>query len=805
MSTLLQDLRFALRGLAKARGFAAVAILTLAFALGANTAIFSVVSAILLQPLPFQQPRELMTLMAKSPQLTREWTSWLNFRDIRAQSKTIDRMVAFAPTESFLYQLGGEPEKFQGSLVTADLWPMLGVQPALGRGISAAEDVPGHAPVVVISHEMWQRRFGGDPAIIGRQIRLGSKPKTVIGVMPPGFKFPIELTRTDFWTSLGQAVPPDGGGRGSEWMRTAVRLKDGVSLEQANSELKLLARRLETQNPDSNASLTFFMLPLHASLVQAVRPALLVLMCAVGVVLLIGCANVANLLLARAAARHKEVSIRSAVGATRGRIIFQLLVESVLLSVVAGALGLLLATWGVDLLVALAPAEIPRLDAIAVNRTVLLFTFALSVLTGVVFGLAPALSASKTNLVEALKDGSRGSTEGRGRNRIRKTLIVSEIALSVFLLAGAGLLLRSFMRLSDVDAGYDYKDALTVDVVARSAVFPKPEDLVQYAKRAREELSAIPGVTAVTSTNRLPLVDETGSSSTFEIVGAPPFASGQAPSATFVIVGPGYFSTLGIPILRGRAIGEEDGPNAPHVMVVSESFVRRHMRNENPLGRKIDLGEGSGPRTIVGVARDVRIVSLNEEPASTFYYAHAQWPNTRMQFIIKAPNAASLAASARAALRKLDREQPILAIRTLEEIRSESLGSQRFMLVLNGTLAALALILAAVGIYSIMSYMVTQRTPEIGIRMSLGAEAHDIFRLIVGQAVKLVAIGIVAGVVFALAATRIMSSLLYGITATDPITFISICFIIGAIALLATYVPASRATKVDPLVAIRYD
>ena len=805
MNKLAHDLRYGFRGLAKARGFAAVAILTLAFALGANTAIFSVVSAILLQPLPFAQPHELMTLLATSPRWSDESSySWPNFVDIRAQSKTIEHITAFTNSRTFLYQTGGEPEQFMGALVTADMWPMLNAKPLVGRGISRQEDVLGQAPVVVISEDMWRRRFDGDPRIIGKQIRLGTTPKTVVGVMPHGFKFPVDRPKTDYWMSLGQDTEDDGGGRGAIWLTLVARLKDGVSIEQANAELKTIAQRLEKQYPESNTGLTFHMTPLHGMLVNSVRPALLVLMCAVGVVLLIGCANVANLLLARAAVRHKEVSIRSALGATRGRIVFQLLVESVLLSVIAGALGLLLATWGVELLVALAPAEIPRLEAIAIDRTVLLFTAGLSLLTGILFGLAPALSASKTNLVEALKEGTRGSTEGRGRNRVRSSLVVAEIALSVFLLVGAGLLLRSFVRLSGVDPGYDFRNAFTVDLVVRSAVFPKDEDRVQFVKRAREELKAIPGVTSVAASNHLPLGNNEMTLS-FAIVGKPPFPQGKSPAATIVVVTPDYFKTMGIPILRGRAITDQDAAAGQLAVVVSESFVREFLPNEDPIGKQLDISDGEPNRTIVGVAGDIRFVSLLQAPKPTFYLAHAQTASSRMQFIVKAPNAATLGGSVRAALRKLDREQPILAMRTLEQMRSESLASQRFMLVLIGALAALALTLAAVGIYSIMSYTVTQRTPEIGIRMSLGAQGRDIFGLVVGQAAKLVGLGIVAGVIVALFATRVMTTLLYGVTATDPLTFVSICFIIGVIALVASYVPAYRATRVDPLVAIRYD
>ncbi len=805
MTNLIQDLRYAFRSLAKARGFAAVAILTLAFALGANTAIFSVVSAILLQPLPFQQSEELMILTGKSPRWTATAFSWPNFLDIKTQSKTIEGAAAYSSSQSFLYETGAEPERFTGALVTHDLWPVLGAKPLLGRGISAKEDQFGQAPVVVISEDMWRRRFGTDPKIIGKQIRLGADPKTVVGVMPRGFKYPITATRpTDFWMSLGQENENATEGRGSIWMNVVTRLKDGVTVQQLNTDLATIAKRLEAQYPDSNTGLTFYATPLHDLLVSDVRPALLLLMCAVGVVLLIGCANVANLLLARAAVRHKEISIRSAIGASRGRIIHQLLVESVLLSLIAGAIGLLLATWGVDLLVALAPADIPRLDAIGINRTVLLFTLALSLLTGVIFGLAPALSASKTNLVEALKEGSRGSTEGRRRNRVRNALVVAEIALSVFLLVGAGLLLRSFLRLSGVDPGYNFRDAIVLDVSARSAVFPKDEDLVQYEKRAREQLRAIPGVTSVGMANHLPLGNSQNIYS-FEIVGRPPFPQGQEPNGGFVSVGPAYFASMGIPILRGRPITEQDARGGQRVVVVSESFVRKFIGKENPIGKQVDISDDDGVRTIVGVAGDIRFISLLEAPEPMFYAAHSQTATRRLQFVVRSPNAAVLGPTLRAAIREVDREQPILGIRTLDEMRAESLASRRFMLVLTAALAALALVLAAVGIYSIMSYTVTQRTSEIGIRMSLGAESRDIMRLIVGQAVRLVGIGLLAGVAVALAATRVMTSLLFGITATDPVTFISICGIIGAIALIASYMPAYRATRVDPLVAIRYD
>jgi putative ABC transport system permease protein len=803
MTPVLHDLRYALRSLAKARGFAAVAILTLACALGANTAIFSVVSAILLQPLPFTQPQELMWITGANQRWSDGPFSWPNYFDLAKQTKTLEHVGGYADVSAFLYQ-GGEPDRLRGSVFTASVWPILGVPPLLGRTFNAQEDAPGQPLVVVISYDTWQKYFGGDPKIVGRVTRFGTKPRTIVGVMPRGFNFPMQSDRTEFWMPLSEDLEPGGGGRGAIWMNVVGRLRDGVSIQQAAAELNTISARLDVQYPASNKGLRFRLEPLHSFMVRNVRPALIVLMCAVAVVLLIGCANVANLLLARAAVRHKEISIRSALGATRSRILFQLLVESVVLSMIAGAVGLLLAAWGVDLLVALAPPEIPRLDAITIDRTVLLFTLALSVLTGIIFGLAPALSASKTNLVEALKEGSRGSTEGRRRNRIRNLLVTGEVALSVFLLVGAGLLLRSFLRLSGVDPGYEYHNAIAIDLAIRSTTYPKDENVAQYHRRAMEELSAIPGVTAVGGANHLPLGNNE-EVYTFDIVGRPPFLQGQEPNATFVRVTPNYFHAMGIPILRGRPITAEDTKNAPKAVVVSESFARQFFKNEDPTGKRVDVSDGGGIRTIVGVARDIHFVSLTEPPKLTFYVAAMQGEGRRMQYVVRAPNASTLGPSLRAAVRKLDREQPILGVHTLEQMRSESLASRRFMLVLIGVLAALALILAGVGIYSIMSYTVTQRTSEIGIRMSLGAEARDIFRLIVGQSVRLVAIGLGVGIVIALAATRVMTTLLFGITATDPLTFASICVVIGGIALVASYIPANRATKVDPLVAIRYD
>ncbi|HEX7707099.1 MAG TPA: ABC transporter permease [Thermoanaerobaculia bacterium] len=803
MNNLAHDLRYAVRALMRAPGFAAVAILTLALALGANTAIFSVVRGVLLQPLPFNQPEELVRVTGTTARWSEGPFSWPNYSDIRQQNRTLDALAGFTTTSSFLYE-GTEPERIYGALATADLWTLAEVSPTIGRTFTPQEDVSGQALVVVISHELWQRRFGGDPKVIGKQVRLGAEPKTVVGVMPRGFRFPVQEQVVDFWMPLGQQIEEDGGGRGAIWIDLVGRLRDGVTIEQAQADLHTIAKRLEAEYPDTNTGLIFNVDSLHDVIVRGIRPALVVLMFAVGVVLLIGCANVANLLLARAAARHREISIRSAIGATRGRIITQLLVESVLLSLLAGAAGLLLAAWGVDLLVALAPAEIPRLDAIRIDGGVLYFTLILSVLTGIVFGLAPALSASKTNLVEALKEGSRGSTQGRRRNAMRNTLVVAEIALSVFLLVGAGLLLRSFLRISGVDPGYNFENAIVIDMTSRSAAFPETEQVVEHARRTQAALRSIPGVTSVGGANHLPLGNSENVFS-FSIEGKPPYPPGESPNATFIPVTPDYFSTMGIPVLRGRGITAEDAPNAPLAVVVSDSFVRQFLPGEDPIGKRVNIGDGNGIRAIVGVVGDVRFISLIEPPKPTFYVAHAQNMTRRVQYVVRSPQAATLAPTLRATVRTIDPEQPILGIQTLAQMRAESLASRQFLLVLTIILASLAVVLAAVGIYSIMSYTVAQRTSEIGIRMSLGAEARDIFKLIVGHSLRLVILGLAIGVAVALVATRVMTSLLYGVTPSDPVTFASICLLIGGIAILASYVPASRATRVDPLVAIRYD
>lgn len=798
------DLRHTLRTLVRQKGFTAVAILTLAIALAANTAIFSVVNAILLRPLPFATPERIVNLSLINRHDGRDLPvySYPNYIDIRKEAKSLEHVGAFSRTGLFLME-GTEPLFISGLRVTANLPRLLGVNPQLGRFFTPEEDREGGAAVMVISHELWQERFHGDPSIIGRAVRVGTAgdTRTVVGVMPPKFRFPIDEGDRSFYTPFEQSV---GGGRNQRdaiWINVIGKIRSGGSLEQANAELKTIASRLERQYPRENSGIVFRATSMHEDVVRDVRPALVMLFAAVAVVLLIGCANVANLLLARATARHKEISIRAALGASPGRITTQLVVESVILALLAGAVGLLLAFWGVDALLAFAPADIPRLDSVTVDGRVLLFTTVLSIVTGIVFGIAPALSASRPDLTEALKEGSRGSTEGK-RNRLRSGLVVAAVSLSLILLAGAGLLLRSFIHVTRLDAGYDFRNAIAFDFHPRVQAYPE-EKLLAFHERMLNELRALPGVEKAGAADSLPLTPQEAVWR-FEIVGRPPAAPGREPNARAVIVTPGFFDAMRIPRIKGRDFGSIDRPDSTRVAIVSERFVREYFPNEDPIGRKLTL-EADDVVEIVGVVGDVRWRSLTQDTRATFFMPLSQRPRRGMAVVVRGPNAELMAPTLRAFLRRLDPQQPVREIAPLAGTRAESLATHRFNLILLAVLAVVALLLAAVGIYSVMNYAVTQRTTEIGIRMALGAEGRDIMQLIVGHAGRLVVVGIGIGVAGAFASARAMSSLLYGVKATDPWTFASITLLIAATALIASYIPARRAARVDPLVSIRYD
>jgi putative ABC transport system permease protein len=801
-TTILHDFRLAVRTLIKARGFTIVAVLTLAFALGANTAIFSVIQALLLRPLPFRDPAHLLTLTdVRATERTQ--IAWLNNRDIGAQSRTLEQVGALYRTASFIVE--GEPERVWGVVISKEVLPILGVNPIIGRTFNADEMRPDGPRAMLISYELWQRRFGGDRTIVGRGIHFGGAGnlRTIIGVMPARFRFPAGEKPRDFWLPLEASIDPDvDSKRDNIYMDAIARAKTDATPEQIAADLDTISRRLVAQYPKENTGLRLRATPMSRKVVDEVRTPVLLLFGAVAVVLLIGCANVANLLLARAAARHKEISIRAALGATRGRIISQLLAESVVLALLAGVIGLLLAAWGVDALLAVAPAGIPRLEDVAIDGGVLLFTLVLAVFTGIVFGLAPAIAATKTNLTDALKEGTRGSTEGRGRNRIRAVLVSTAIALSVVLLAGTGLTLRSFLRVTSVNAGYDYRDTITLQLAARSSAYKEWPQISALFDRIISDVRALPGVQSVSAATAVPLA--TGEIAlSFSIVGRPRFAPGEDEGETIVVVRPGFFATMRTPMLRGRDITDNDTDKSPMVLIVNESFAKKYFPHGDVLGQKLDFDDKKGPREIVGVAADMRFRDLTTSNQPIIFLPHRQDRGNFLRIVVRAKNAAALAPSLREIVRRIDPQQPIYEITSLESLRAESLATRRFTLILLSLLAALALVLATVGIYSIMSYNVTQRTTEIGIRMALGAASRDILRLIVGNALRLIIFGVIAGLAIALTATRVMESLLYGIAPTDPLTFAAICATIAATGVLASVLPASRAARVDPLVAIR--
>ncbi|HEX8411360.1 MAG TPA: ABC transporter permease [Thermoanaerobaculia bacterium] len=806
---IASDLRYSFRTLVKQRGFTAVAVLTLAIALASNTAIFSVVNAILLRPLPFANPERMLNLDAFSSidGSTYPVYSYPNYADLRAQTKSLEHVAAFTRSRAFLME-GDEPELLNGLDATQNLLPMLGVRPQLGRNFTAAEDREGGPLVMMISHELWQRKFNGDPNIVGRAVRFGSagRLRTVVGVLPPNFRFPADESHRDFYGPFHEDIGPARAQRDSIWISVAGKMKPGVTADQVNAELQTISKRLTAQFPTENAGVVFRAESMHEAVVRDIRPALLMLFGAVAVVLLIGCANVANLLLARATARHKEISVRAALGASPGRITMQLLVESLVLSLAAGVVGLLLASWGIDALLAFAPADIPRLETVSLDGRVLAFTLLLSVATGLAFGLAPAISASRPNLTEALKEGTRGSTEGK-RNRLRSVLVVSAVAMSLILLAGAGLLMRSFVHVTGIDPGYDYRNAIALDISPRALAYPDEVKAMAFNERLMEAIRALPGVESVAAADRLPLTPNESVWS-FSIVGRPPYRPGTQPSARSVAITPNFFKTMRIPLLRGRDISERDTDDAPNVAVVNQAFVRELFPNQEPIGQKLQLNGPGQPEDIVeivGVVGDVRWRSLTEEAGGTMFMARKQRPGRFASIVVRGPQAESMGPSLRAVVRRLDRQQPIVGVATLAGTRIESLATRRFNLILLAVLAIVALVLAAVGIFSVMNYAVTQRTTEIGIRMALGAEARDVFRLIVGHAARLVLIGAAIGVAGALLSSRALGSLLYGVKPADPWTYAAIVFVIAGTALLASYLPARRAAKVDPLVAIRYD
>lgn len=813
MTTLWQDVRYAVRMLLKKPGFTAVVIITLALSIGANTAIFSVVSAVLLRPLPYADPEQLVMIWMRGADdpSGRIPASYPDVLDYKSQSRSFSHIAAYTIGSTTLAGNGDhEPELLRGARVTADLFPVLNAEPSIGRAFSAQEDQTGAAPVVVISHGLWQRRFGANPSIVGRQVTLNGMSTTVLGVMPPDFKFPGWTDEQfEFLMPLNSAASLTKmlSTRAAQFLSVIARLKPGVTREQAAAEVSAIAQRLEQAYPETNTNRKARLVSLQEDIVGDIRPALLVLLGAVGLVLLIACANVGNLLLARASSRNREIAVRTALGASRTRVVRQLLTESLLLAALGGALGLLLAGWGIDLLMTAAPADLPRLTEVNLDVGVLGFTLVVAVLTGVAFGLAPALQASKLNLNESLKEGGRSGGEGARRNHVRSLLVISEVALSLVLLVGAGLLIKSFWQLLQTDPGYRTDRVLTTGIPAPRTKYPEPSQVATFYQEVLRHIEALPGTTAAGYVSLLPLGGNDIWNS-FEIEGRPPSAPGSRTEARSQVASPNYFDTINIPVLRGRVFTERDANNMPPVIVVNETFARRYFPGEDPVGKRLVFsGDNPVRREIVGVVGDVRHQGLDKEASPEYYLSYLQSPNYNLKLVVRSASAdpGDLASAVRGVIREVDKDQLVGEMKTMETLVAESVAPRRFNMTLLGVFATVALVLASIGIFGVISYSVTQRTREIGIRMALGAQKGDVLRIVIKQGMTLALVGVMLGLLGAFALTRVMSSLLYGISATDPLTFTTVALLLTTTALLACYIPARRATKVDPLVALRYE
>ncbi|MBC7931091.1 MAG: ABC transporter permease [Rubrivivax sp.] len=812
MRTLLQDLRYGARMLWKKPGFTAVAVLTLALGIGANSAIFSVVNAVLLRPLPFERPERLVTPWGRreNPEIS-QVVSYPDFADWRERTQTLAGVAAYSRA-GVLLRVGEEQQAIQGTSASADIFPLLDIKPALGRAFTSEDDKPGSPLVVLLGHGLWQRVFNSDVSVVGKQITFGTRAVTVVGVLPPDLKFPVQATKMDFLQPLAPTLGDRVQRRGSYSLRVVARLKDGATREQAEGEMRTIGQDLERQYPDEGLRLGLSLTTLHESLVGNVRFALLVLLGAVGFVLLIACANVANLLLARSASRYREMAVRAALGAGRWRVVRQLLTESLLLATVGGTLGLLLAMWGTDLLVAASPVDIPRLKEVGLDPGVVVFTSAVTILTGVLFGLAPALHVSKVELAESLKEGSRGSTEGGARSRVRSLLVVSEVALSLLLLVGAGLLIKSFARLSEVNPGFNPENVLTTGLSLSRTKYETPEQQANFFREAERRAGETPGVVAVGLVNVLPLSGDS-SSSTFFVDGRPLVTGAEKPDANHRIVSPDYFRAMGIPLMRGRAFGERDAKDSPAVIIVNEEFARKYFPGEDPLGQRIvieadpTIDPDPPAREIVGIVGDVRQVSLEAGAVPDFYVPYPQAPERFMELVVRTSTEATAgaASSLRGAVKEVDREQYVSDIEPMSKFLAASVARRRFQMTLLGLFAAVALVLAGVGLYGVMSYTVTQRTHEIGLRMALGAQVGDVLKMVVRQGLALALGGVAVGLVAAFALTRAISSLLYEVSPTDPATFAGVAALLVAVTLLSCIIPARRATKVDPMIALRYE
>jgi len=810
METLLQDLRQGVRALLKQPAFTFVAIIALALGIGANTAIFSVVNAVLLQALPYRQADNLVTVWENNKRRGNDQNviNLGNYFDWKEQNRVFEDMATFFDTNANLTG-SGEPEEIPAQIASANLFSVLGVNPILGRTFTAEDGREGAARVAVLSYGLWQRRFGGDASVIGRKIILNNNENTVVGVLPADFNWHVRngsMTRkvAEIWSpwQLTEAMKQRRG----RFAMAVARLKPGVTPVQAQAEMNVLGSQLEQQY-EFNKNWGINVVPLRKQFTGEMRLALIVLLFAVGFVLLIACANVANLLLVRAAARQREIAVRAALGANRWRIIRQLLTESLLLAILGGIAGLVLAWWGTDLLVSLSPPELMNLAQAKINLPVLGFTMAVSLLTGVIFGLAPAFETTRLNLTESLKEGGKNIGGSSRSHRLRNSLVVTEVALALVLLVGAGLLIRSFARLQAVDPGFNVENVLTMKVGLPNRKYDTDQKRIQFFQQAIAGMQSLPGVEAAGATSFLPFVSPHAGTS-MEIEGRPKLPPGQGLNTGVIVTDANFFRAMQIPLKRGRLYSDREAAEMRHVVVVNEAFARKNFPGEDPLGKRviINMKDDNQPCEIIGIVGDTKHMTLDAELQPISYWPHPELAYSGMTFAIRTKGeATAVAAAAREVIRNLDPEQPVADVRTMDSLIGKSVARQRFNTLLLTIFAGVAALLAAVGIYGVMAFSVAQRTHEIGVRMALGAQKRDVLRLVLKRGMTLALSGVAIGVIASLALTRLMTTLLFDVGATDPLTFVGVPVLLALIALLACYLPARRAAKVDPMVALRYE
>ena len=797
LSNVLRDARYSLRQLRQSPGFSIVAVLTLALGIGATSAMFSVVNGVILRPLSYPQPQELVSVAEIVPRFGRFSVAPATFLDWRTQNGVFERIVAYSGGSATLVDANG-PDRVVNAAVSWDTFELLRVAPALGRGFRAEEDAPGKADVIVLSHGMWQRRFGGDAGVLGRSITLNGAPFTIVGVMPPGFRFPSR--QTEYWVPL--ALNPANASRGGHYLGVIARVKAGTSIERADAEMRTISERLALQYPDASAKESAEVRGLQETVVGEARLALLILLAAVGVVVLIACANVANLLLVRGFVRAREIAIRTALGAARCRLISQMLVESLMVSLIGGAIGLLLAYRAIGPVQTLSAGSIPRVEDVSIDSRVLLFSLLLSVLTGVLFGLAPAAYAGRAGILEVLKEGGRSSA-GTGGRWTRSVLLVAEVALSIVLLVGATLLLRSFARLTDVDPGFQPERVLAFRVALPSATYREQHQRVAFYERLLDQLGALPQVTAAGFVQTLPLRGDYFLS--FTVRGRPEPKPGEGTSANHRSISPDYFKALGVPLLRGRPFTARDAEKAPMVAIVDQAFVDRYFPGEEPIGQGIDIGNGSdGYYDIVGVVGNVHHSGLDTDPTPTMYVPFKQDVFSSVWILARTDGDPShLTPLARQAVKAVDPGLPVFGLTPLATVVSDSVANRRFSLLLLALFAAVAVFLAAVGLYGVVAYSVNQRTQEIGLRMAIGAGRGHVLSMVLTEGMKLALIGVALGLAGSLALSGLMSTMLFRVTPADPLSYLVTATVLVAVAALACYIPALRATRVDPIVALR--